>query len=379
MDATREARPTTAERLLQAWARTAVAAFYRSVELEAPWGPPGEGPVVLAANHSNALGDVAVLVAKMPRFPHFLAAGTWWRHAPVRLLFRLGGVYPVHRARDGGGIGRNLSTFGACAAALARGEHLAIFPEGELNLDSQLLDIKTGAARIALAAADAEVRGVTVVPVGLLYEDRGRFRSSAVVRFGEPIRVDEHVDRYRLDAVGAVQELTAALRRRLELVTLPSDGPQAPAPMQRRTAMELAVLSPVAALGMVAGAPAVAVVSLVARLVPGEGWQATVKGVAGTVMLPLGWCAEAALLRRRFGGLRATGLVAAGAFSGKASLAWLDRLRHLRAGSQVGVAEPRASDSRRTISSDSPISDTSASESRSPVSSDSSMPAGVRR
>lgn len=378
-------RKSPPQRLLHAWARTAVGAFYRSVEIEAPWGVPGEGPVLLAANHSNALGDVAVLVAEMPRFPHFLAAATWWRHAPVRFLFRLGGVLPVQRARDGGGGGRNDATFESCASALAEGLHLAVFPEGELNLAPTLLPLKTGAARIALAAGAGGVAGVEIVPVGLAYEDRGRFRSAVAVRFGEPIRVDHHLAAYEEDPVATVRHLTALLQRRLEAAVTSSPPVEGDVEVRstRRRAWETAALSPIAALGLAAWAPALAGVALLARAVPGEGWQATVKGVGGTFLLPVGWGIEAAVLRRRLGTTRAGALVVAGALSGRAGLAWLDRVRRLRPPAPLrgqGVVPPaRTSESRWTISSDSPSSSTSALDSSLPSRSDSSTPAAVRR
>jgi 1-acyl-sn-glycerol-3-phosphate acyltransferase len=378
-------RGTPAQRILTVWARTAVGAFYRSVEVEAPWGAPGEGPVLLAANHSNALGDVAVLVAEMPRFPHFLAAATWWRHAPVRLLFRLGGVLPVQRARDGDGAGRNQATFESCAAALAGGLHLAVFPEGELNLAPAPLPLKTGAARIALAAGAGGVQGVEIVPVGLTYEDRGRFRSAASVRFGQPIRIDHHLAAYQEDPVDTVRQVTALLQQRLDDAVASRTAPEAGAEARatRRRAWEAVVLSPAAALGLAAWAPALAGVALLARAVPGEGWQATVKGVGGTVLLPVGWGIEAAVLRRHLGTARAGLLVAAGALSGRAALAWLDRVRRpptpVRPQAQAVVSPSRTSASRCTISTERPSSSTSAIDSSSPVRSDSSTPATVRR
>ena len=72
-------------RALQGWARSAVWVFYGDVEVTAAQRLPEGRPMIFAANHSNALADVAVLVAKMPQFPRFLATGTWWAHASARL------------------------------------------------------------------------------------------------------------------------------------------------------------------------------------------------------------------------------------------------------------------------------------------------------
>lgn len=207
-------------RMLTLWARAALTVFYRRTDcVSLEWIPPG-APVVLAANHSNGLADIAVIVACAPRFPHFLAAATWWRSAPARALFRLGGVIPVHRARDGNAHA-NADTFAACHAALAERRHLCIFPEGEMHAESALMPLRTGAARIALGAAgDAGVRGVVVVPVGVVYDDRGRFRSDVEIHAGEPIAVDTLAELARTDPEKAVRALTDLLADRLAAVTV---------------------------------------------------------------------------------------------------------------------------------------------------------------
>ncbi len=146
----REGRVPFTYRALTAWAQAAVAVVYRDVTVTDVAQLPVGRPVILAANHGNALGDVAVMVAATPGFPHFLAAASWWKSAPARVLFRLGGVLPIHRRHDGEDTRRNSSAFEACNIALASGAHLAIFPEGEMHLESALLPLKTGAARIAL-------------------------------------------------------------------------------------------------------------------------------------------------------------------------------------------------------------------------------------
>jgi 1-acyl-sn-glycerol-3-phosphate acyltransferase len=208
-------------RILQAWARTAIHVIYRHADVTGIANVPTDRPAVLAANHSNALADIAVIVAKTPRFPQFLAAASWWKSPPARLLFRLGGDIPIHRSRDGPDTRHNRSTFDACHAALAAGAHIAIFPEGEMHLEPALMPLKTGAARIALgAAADAAVRGIVIVPVGIVYEHRSRFRSDLEMRFGEPIEVDEWVDRARVDSRKAARELTDLLADRLAAVTV---------------------------------------------------------------------------------------------------------------------------------------------------------------
>ena len=403
-------------RALQAWARTAIRVVYRHTEVTGAENVPTDRPAILAANHSNALADIAIIVAKLPQFPRFLAAASWWKSVPARVLFRIGGVVPIYRSRDGVDTRHNRSTFDACYRALASGAHIAIFPEGEMHLEPSLMRLRTGTARIALGAAtEAAVRGVSIVPVGIVYEDRGRFRSDVEIHFGDPIAIDERTEAMSDDPRQAARDVTDLLAERLARVTVnhtsnaeadvvdraaalaTSDGaaPQsfarrnrirrsiaaglqrsagesgsayrdlaaavdahgadlaglglsanhgaptlAPASAEDRTrlAVELALLAPPAALGLVAGAP-IAIGAFVASTRADESWKATTKGVAGTALCPLVWSLEYAYLARRMGRRRAAALTAAGAVGGLASLAWHDRFQRLRAIQRLDRAE----------------------------------------
>lgn len=178
-------------------------------------------PTIIAANHTNGLADPVVIAAKLPGLPSFLAAQDLWRFPPARFLFWLARVLPVSRRRENTAAGDNEQVFAACHEALARGAHLALFPEGGVHLEPAMLPLKTGAARIALgAAADHGTPGIVILPIGLVYDDKGRFRSQAAIHIGHPIDVDEWVERYRADGPAAVRGLTSVLAQRLHELTL---------------------------------------------------------------------------------------------------------------------------------------------------------------
>jgi hypothetical protein len=105
-------------------------------------------------------------------------------------LLGLIGVIPVQRREDNVDTSSNRSSFEACHRALANGHTVAIFPEGTTHDRLQLAPIRTGVARIALGARSAGVGGITIVPVGILYESKFKLRSRALVRIGEPIDLD---------------------------------------------------------------------------------------------------------------------------------------------------------------------------------------------
>jgi 1-acyl-sn-glycerol-3-phosphate acyltransferase len=318
--------------LLRTWARSAVGVYARRLDVSAPRGLPADTPTVFAINHRNALADVAVLIAAVPRFPHFLAAATWWRRRPARVLFRLGGVYPVHRSRDGAGTQNNHSTFEACCEALADGQQLAIFPEGELNMGSEMLALKTGAVRIGLAARDSGVDGVQIVPVGIAYEHPDRFRTAISASFGEPLCLDDLEAPPDAPADRIVRELTGVLQQRLsdavdEAVERVGDDA---GPSRSQVLAELVLLSPAALVGAVVNAPPLLAGIVLQRIAP-PGWRITAKAVAGTLLVPATWATLVVLASRRFGRLRGVAFAGtAGVAGGVAVLGWVDRWNRLR-------------------------------------------------
>lgn len=184
--------------------------FFSTVRVHNPERIPNSGAVLIVANHHSGLVDPAVLISTLPRTPRFLAKAVLWdaKYLPLRPLLSLARAIPVHRQKDGGGD--NSSMFSATHEALQGGDAIALFGEGVSHDMPGLLDLRTGAARIALGVDGP----VTIQPVGLIYDDRARYRSQVSVYVGQPIEVlgsvGGHQDR---DAVVA---LTDQLHERLE-------------------------------------------------------------------------------------------------------------------------------------------------------------------
>jgi glycerol-3-phosphate O-acyltransferase/dihydroxyacetone phosphate acyltransferase len=210
-----------AYRFLKILAWIVVKVIFRRVDVTGESRLVEGEPTIIAANHTNGLADPVIMAARLPGLPSFLAGKDLWRFPPARFLFWLAQVLPVSRRREGAAADDNESVFAACHEALAQGAHLALFPEGGVHLEPKMLPLKTGAARIALgAASDDGTPGITIVPIGLVYDDKGRFRSQAAIHIGHPIEVDDWVDRYRADGPVAVRGLTDLLAQRLHELTL---------------------------------------------------------------------------------------------------------------------------------------------------------------
>ncbi len=196
-------------------ARVLVRTFFRTVEVEHAERLDTGQPTVLVADHRNGLVDGLLLLASLDRYPRFLGKSTLFHNPLLWPFLHLAGVVPVHRAEDGGASDGNAAAFAASDDVLAHGGLLAVFPEGVSHDRSTLQPLRTGAARIALAAADHGVRHVNTVAVALVYDDKQRFRSRALVRVGRPRPVDDWRGQAALDPRQAVRALTEDLAERI--------------------------------------------------------------------------------------------------------------------------------------------------------------------
>jgi glycerol-3-phosphate O-acyltransferase / dihydroxyacetone phosphate acyltransferase len=208
-------------RAITAFFRLCLQIYFRRVELMGLSRVPDHGAVIFAANHPNGLVDPLFLLCFAPRPVSFLAKAPLFRYPVIGWFVRAFDSIPVYRKEDGTS-GSNLETFARARELLHRECSLAIFPEGTTHDDPSLRELKTGAARIALGAGIDEL---TIVPTGIYYTAKHRFRSSALVVFGEPIRVAEaRVGSDGKPAREDVDRLTAEIDAGLDSVTLQADS-----------------------------------------------------------------------------------------------------------------------------------------------------------
>lgn len=195
--------------------RTALHVYFRKLEVSGADRVPRTGPVILASNHPQSATDAMVLGVCAGRMVHYLArSGLFENRFKARLLGDLG-VIPVYRRRDvDGAAEKNVEMFSTCRTVLEKGGAIGIFPEGVSADERRVQQLKTGTARIALETEQKNgwSLGAVIVPVGLSFESKRRFRTRVLVDFGVPIPASEYRLSYEADPVEAVYELTTALR-----------------------------------------------------------------------------------------------------------------------------------------------------------------------
>jgi len=210
-------------RLIVALVKVALRIYFQRIEVTGLEHVPLDTPVIFVLNHPNALVDPVFLLCLAPRKVSFLAKEPLFRMPVISYLVKSMDSLPVYRQQDEGADTRkNQETFIQARKLLARGGTIGICPEGVSHDAPGLKPIKTGAARISLAAVSTgEVTDLKIVPAGLYYTSKTRFRSSALLYFGSPITVEP----VTLEPDGnpprdAVRELSNRIERALREVIL---------------------------------------------------------------------------------------------------------------------------------------------------------------
>lgn len=220
-----------ADRFIRALVRLILKVFFRQLEVVGTERIPDGRPLVVVANHVNGLLDPALIVGPLPVTPRFLGKSTLWKIPVVRPFLELAQVIPVQRRQDQGKEGapldaeafarQNAEAFARCHEVLAKGGSISIFPEGKSHNEPSLQPLKTGAARIVLEAeAKYPGLGTRIVPVGLLFDAKEKFRSRALVQVGEPFDPGPDIALYEKDGPAAVRSLTLRIDDALKDVTV---------------------------------------------------------------------------------------------------------------------------------------------------------------
>lgn len=207
-------------RVIRAWARLLVTTWYRAEIRGAPF--PTEVPCIMVMNHTNGLCDGHFQLACTPRPVRVLAKYKLFAIPLLGWIVRNVGAIPVYRKKDGVDTARNADSFRAIYEALASGDVIALFPEGESRGTPFLREVKTGAARMALGAEESAGwrAGVRIVPVGITYAEIGRFRTRAEAWIGESFAVHDSFDAYDHSPILAGRALTLRITEAMRALTL---------------------------------------------------------------------------------------------------------------------------------------------------------------
>lgn len=206
--------------------RALVKFYYPRIEVTGGERIPREGPVLLAANHPNSLIDPVLLGLAARRPIRLMAKAPLFRIPVFGAVLRGLGMVPAYRGSDDRSqVSKNLESLAVAARALVGGHVMGIFPEGKSHDAARLELVRSGAARLALQALAAGATGLQVVPVGINYERKERFRTAVWLKVGDPIDVAAWLAERGGDEHAAMRALTAELNARLKASVVHLEDP----------------------------------------------------------------------------------------------------------------------------------------------------------
>ncbi len=202
--------------------------FYRDIRVIGRERIPLEGPLLIAVNHQNALVDSLIVGWLIPRRVTMTAKATLAENPIMGLLFRLLHVVPLRRVRDElegtrervPDPERNRRAFREIIDVLEDLGAVLLFPEGKSHNKHTLEPLKTGLARLALqASTERGIAGIKILPIGLVFEDKGAPNTVVGARIGEVIEMDCWA---RENHLILTEEIARRLREASEEASLPS-------------------------------------------------------------------------------------------------------------------------------------------------------------
>ena len=152
--------------------------FWFSIHLEGRENIPHGGGYIIASNHTSNI-DPLLLAMGVPHPINYMGKAELFQNPILGALFRSIHVIRVERGKGDTGAVEE------CAKLVENDHVLGIFPEGTRYKIGEPGRPKSGMALIAkMTQAD-------ILPCCVLYEPGKKFRSKAVVRFGELIPFEE--------------------------------------------------------------------------------------------------------------------------------------------------------------------------------------------
>jgi 1-acyl-sn-glycerol-3-phosphate acyltransferase len=192
--------------------------YYRRFEVTGLHNIPHGDPVIMAANHQNALMDALAILFSLPGSIVFLARADIFKNPTQAKILHSFKIMPVFRIRDGAeNLSKNDETFDAAMQVLKDNHRLCLMPEGNHGDKRRLRPLVKGIFRIAFQTQEelGESRKVKIVPVGVDYEHYQHFHKNLFVNFGTPIEVSEYMELYRENKARGMNALRDRLAEEL--------------------------------------------------------------------------------------------------------------------------------------------------------------------
>lgn len=172
--------------------KVALHGYFKKIIVEGSENIPKNRPIILVANHQNALIDPLLLATHTRLNPWFLTRAGVFSNPLVAKFLHFIRMLPVYRLRDGfATLQQNQQTFDDTFEVLRKNGTVVIFAEGSHSLIRNLRPLSKGFTRMAFGLKEKypELEPV-ILPVGIGFSAHLRSGSLVRISFGKVIPVD---------------------------------------------------------------------------------------------------------------------------------------------------------------------------------------------
>lgn len=205
-------------KFLKCYISIALKVYFKKITYAGRHRVPKGVPVLLCANHPNSFVDALLVGGFAPRDTHFVVRGDVFLKRFL-WFFRWTKQIPVFRFRDGyANLQKNKDSFELCYRTLGEGAAITIFSEGLCVTEKRLRPIQKGTAKMAFGAQELfgkQPLNIQLVPIGINYTYPTKFRAEALVRYGNPIQLNDYLATYEENPNKGVRLLTQELENRM--------------------------------------------------------------------------------------------------------------------------------------------------------------------
>lgn len=178
--------------ILRLLVKAALHFYFKKIIVEGKENIPKNCPVILVANHQNALLDPLLLATHTRLNPWFLTRAAVFVSPLISKVLQYIRMLPVYRVRDGfSTIQQNHQTFEATFEVLRANGTVVIFAEGSHSLTRNLRPLSKGFTRMAFGLKEKFPELLPVIlPVSIGFSAHKRSGSTVRITFGKAIPVD---------------------------------------------------------------------------------------------------------------------------------------------------------------------------------------------
>ena len=177
--------------------------YFKKIHIVNIGNIPQNKPVLILANHQNALLDALIIAIKCKRFSYFLTRASVFNSITIAKLLHSLRMLPVYRMRDGiQTIKKNNEIFKTCINLLNENQVVVVFPEGDHNLKRTVRPLSKGFTRLVFDTLEMNPNSnLQLLPIGFNYVHAEKFVDEVSLHIGKPIQANDYTTFQRNAAV----------------------------------------------------------------------------------------------------------------------------------------------------------------------------------